>query len=83
MSSYKDPNRVLHCHILGTRAAAFLFLGGSAVCLLRARGGGIPSALGFQEGMRGHQRALASDVFRWEIGGTTAGLLINYTHTNN
>ena len=37
---YKDPNEVLHCHVLGTRAAAFLFLDGSAVCLLRARGVG-------------------------------------------
>ena len=35
---YKDPNGALHCHVLGTRAAAFLFLDGSAVCFLRARG---------------------------------------------
>ena len=34
MSFYKDPNGVLHCHVLGTCAAAFLFLNGSAVCLL-------------------------------------------------
>ena len=52
----KDPNEVLHCHVVGTRAAAFLFLDGSAVCLLRARGRGIPSVLGFQEGMGGRQR---------------------------
>ena len=40
MSFYKDPSKVVpHCHILGTCAAAFLFLDGSAVCLLRARGG--------------------------------------------
>ena len=35
---YKDPNGALHCHVLGTRAAAFLFLDGSAVCFSRARG---------------------------------------------
>ena len=52
----KDPNEALHCHVLGTRAAAFLFLNGSAVCLLHARGSGIPSALGFREGMGGGQR---------------------------
>ena len=40
-------------HVLGTRAAAFLFLDRSAVCLLRARGRGIPSALGLREGMGG------------------------------
>ena len=38
MSISKDPNEALHCHVLGTHAAAFLFLDGSAVCLLRARG---------------------------------------------
>ena len=38
---YKDPNAVLHCHVLGTCAAAFLFLVGSAVFVLRARGRGI------------------------------------------
>ena len=43
MSFYKDPNGALHCHVLGTRAAAFLFLDGSAVCFSRARGIGIPS----------------------------------------
>ena len=53
MSFYKDPNGVLHCHVLGTCAAAFLFLNGSAVCLLRASGRGIPSVLGFWEGMGG------------------------------
>ena len=41
MSFYKDPNGALHCHVLGTRAAAFLFLDGSAVCFSRARGIGI------------------------------------------
>ena len=45
---------MLHCHILGTLAAAFLFLDGSAVYVLRARGSGdIPSPLGFREGMEG------------------------------
>ena len=34
----KDPNAIVL--VLGTRAAAFLFLDGSAVCLLRARGVG-------------------------------------------
>ena len=56
MSFYKDPNGVPHCHVLDTCAAAFLFLDGSAVCLLRARGTGIPSALGFCEGMGSRQR---------------------------
>ena len=41
---YKDPNAL----VLGTRAAAFLFLDGSAVLVLRARGErDIPSILGF------------------------------------
>ena len=48
--AYKDPNAT----VLGTRAAAFLFLDGSAVFVLRARGSrDIPSTLGFWEGMEG------------------------------
>ena len=37
MSFSKDPDGVLHCHVVGIFAAAFLFLNGSAVCLLRTR----------------------------------------------
>ena len=63
MSFPKDPNNVLN-----TLAAVFLFLGESAVCLLRARGRGrwrgIPSALEFREGMEARQRALALDASR-------------------
>ena len=54
MSICKDPNEALHCHVLGTRAAAFLFFDGFVVCLLCARGSrDIPSALRFQKGMEG------------------------------
>ena len=54
---YKDPIDALRCHVLGTRAAAFLFLDGSAVFVLRARGSrDIPSTFGFREGMDGSLR---------------------------
>ena len=46
--TYKDPNAI----VLGTRAADFVFLGGSSVFVLRARGKrDIPPTLGFREGM--------------------------------
>ena len=64
MSLYKDPNGVLHYHVLSTRVAALLFVVGSAVCLLRVRGREIPSALGFREGMGDSGRALAPDASR-------------------
>lgn len=38
MSFYKDPNKVLHCHVLGTCKAAFSTNHVSAVLSLRARG---------------------------------------------
>ena len=38
MSFYKDPNELLHCHILGTCTTVFLLLDIFAVSLLRARG---------------------------------------------
>ena len=47
---HKDPNATVQ----GIRASAFLFLSGSAVFVLRAKGKrDIPSALGFREGMGG------------------------------
>ena len=47
---YKDPNATVQ----GSRAAAFLFLSGSAVFVLRAKEKrDILSALGFREGMGG------------------------------
>ena len=76
---YKDANAT----VLGTHAAAFLFLDGSAVCLLRARGRGIPSALGFREGMGGRRRALAPDASRRKCGGTSTNVLsANYSRPN-
>ena len=48
--TYKDPNAT----VLGTRGAAFLFLDGSAIFVLHARGSrDIPSTLGFGEEMEG------------------------------
>ena len=63
----QSPEWSVTCHVLGTHAAAFLFLDGSAVCLFRARGRGIPSVLGFREGMEGCRRALAPDASRREL----------------
>ena len=51
--TYKDPTAT----VMGTRAAAFLFLDGFAVFALRVRGSRyIPSTLGFWEGMEGPLR---------------------------
>ena len=72
---------MLQCHVLGTHAAAFLFFDRAAVFLLRARGRGIPSALGFREEMGGRQRLLmAADASKWEFGGTSTNVLpANYS----
>ena len=75
MSFYKDPNRVLYCQVLGTRAAVFLFLNGFAVCLLCARGGDIPSTLGFREGMGWRRRTLAPGASRQKFGSTSTNVL--------
>ena len=77
MSFSKDPNAI----VLGTRAAAFLFLDGSAVLVLRARGKrDIPSTLGFREGMEGPSTPLAADASKQEFGGTSTNVLsANYT----
>ena len=61
MSFSKDPNAI----VLGTRAAAFLFLDGSAVLVLRARGErDSPSTLGSREGMDGVVYAVGRERLR-------------------
>ena len=77
---YKDPNGVLHYHVLGTHAAALFFLDRYAVCLLRTRGRGIPSVLGFREGMGGRGQVLALDASRREYRDTSTNVLsANYS----
>ena len=77
MSFSKDPNAI----VLGTRAAAFLFLDGSAVLVLRARGErDSPSTLGFREGMEGPSTPLAADASKRKFGGTSTNVLsANYS----
>ena len=79
MSFSKDPNAI----VLGTRAAAFLFLDGSSVLVLRARGErDIPSTLGFREGMEGPSTSFAPDDSKQEFGGTSTNVL-SAIHTCN
>ena len=63
MLFYKDPSGVLHYHVLGTRVADFLFLGRFAEYLLERGWGG------------GHQRTVALDAPRQELGGTSTNVL--------
>ena len=56
MSFYKDPNKVLHVYSLGTRAAAFLFLDESAVCLLCTYEGSWKSSIRLSVPTRGWGR---------------------------
>jgi len=72
MSFSKDPNAI----VLGTHAAALLFLGGSTVLVLHARGErDIPSTLGFREGMEGPSTPLSADASKREFGGTSTNVL--------
>ena len=70
--NYKDPNAI----VLGTHAADFLFLDGSAVLFLRAREErDSPSTLGFHEGMEGPSTPLAADASKRKFGGTSTNVL--------
>ena len=72
MSFYKDPNAI----VLGTRVAPFLFLDGSAVLVLYARGKrDIPSTLGFRKGMERPPTLLAVDASKREFGSTSTNVL--------
>ena len=74
----KDPNRVLDCHVLGTCAAGFLFLGGFAVCLLRTRGSWKRSIrLRVPKSGWGRDRrwAWAPDLHGRKFGGTSTNVL--------
>ena len=72
MSFSKDPNAI----VLGTHAAALLFLGGSTVLVLHARGErDIPSTLGFREGKEGPSTPLAADASKQGFRGTSTNVL--------
>ena len=83
MPIYKDPNKVLHCHVLGTCVAALLFLDGSAVCLLRTRGSkkrSIRLTIPKREWRRDCQWAWATDVHGREFKDTNTNVFLHTTH---
>ena len=79
MSIYKDPNKALHCHVLGTRAAAFLFLDGFAyVCCVPGERDSI--RLRVPGGGGGPSTPLAADASKREFGGTRTNVLSAKLH---
>ena len=71
----KGPNKALHCHVLGTRAAAFLFIDGSAVRLLRVRGSRDSICIRVPRGDGGPVNVLAADASKREFGGASTNVL--------